>query len=455
MSIPADQIVELSPGGVDCFIFTVSGADPREGEMLNLRRESILITDKIEDYLIFPYAGNERLPELIQEVVYNNYIAPGLLTKKTNLLWGNGPKLYKESFAEDGTPIREYLEDEDIQSWLDSIDYKDYLLQLAVDYHYIESASTKIHLNAGQTKIHSLEHIPAADLRLAIKPKRMKDGSKVKPTHAVLREYKVSKGSIQLTQVGYPMFNPLTPFENPQTVVYSKKTAFNELFYSLPDIFGSLEWLRRSTAIPLLFRALIENGMNVKYHVESPSIYWVTHRKRIQDECTKNGIEYTEKMFKEFEKEVFKKITDTLSGTKNTGKLWHTVKIYDSTGTDLIEAGWTIKPIEQNVKEFIDSYIKLSERADYAVASGIQIHSALGGIGQSGKSDSGSEQLYAIKTYLGTSVNIPEMVICRALNYALAVNWPGKKIKIGFQHNTIQREQDITSSKRVTNNETL
>ena len=79
------------------------------------------------------------------------------------------------------------------------------------------------------------------------------------------------------------------------------------------------------------------------------------------------------------------------------------------------------------------------------------MHPALGGAGESGKSDSGSEQLYALKNYLITGIDIPEMIVCKALNYAIKANWPEKEVKIGFYHIAPQREEDTTSTDRVKN----
>ncbi|MDK7354024.1 hypothetical protein, partial [Rothia aeria] len=75
-------------------------------------------------------------------MIYNNYIAPGLLTKKRNLLWGNGPRLYREEY--EGNQIIRVLErNKEIESWLESFDYESYLLKCLKDYNHIESVTTK------------------------------------------------------------------------------------------------------------------------------------------------------------------------------------------------------------------------------------------------------------------------------------------------------------------------
>jgi hypothetical protein len=120
-------------------------------------------------------------------------------------------------------------------------------------------------------------------------------------------------------------------------------------------------------------------------------------------------------------------------------------------GHKIIEHGWEIKEIKQNIKDFVESQIKISEHANRATAAGVGMHTALTGSGESGRADSGSEQLYALKNYLITGIDIPEMIVTKALNFAVKANFPDKKLKFGFYHMKPQREQDVTSADRVKN----
>jgi hypothetical protein len=44
---------------------------------------------------------------------------------------------------------------------------------------------------------------------------------------------------------------------------------------------------------------------------------------------------------------------------------------------------WDIKVIDQNIKDFVQAQISISERADHALAAGLNLHSALGNISES------------------------------------------------------------------------
>ena len=150
----------------------------------------------------------------------------------------------------------------------------------------------------------------------------------------------------------------------------------------------------------------------------------------------------------DFETELFRKINKTLS---SPGRIWHTVDLVID-GMNLTTVGWTIKPIDQNIKDFVETQIKIADKADSAVSAALGIHKALGGITANGKADSGSEQLYAYLMFKLIGVDIPEYIIFKALNAAIKANFPNENVKIGFLHGEAQRQQDQTSQDRIKNN---
>jgi len=96
--------------------------NPREFNSDALETESLDWMDRdfvLNEYTVYPYGNNNDLPKVIKEVVQNNYIAPGILKKKTQLLWGKGPKLYEEKYDE-GVLVREWGEHKEIKEWMES-----------------------------------------------------------------------------------------------------------------------------------------------------------------------------------------------------------------------------------------------------------------------------------------------------------------------------------------------
>ena len=154
-------------------------------------------------------------------------------------------------------------------------------------------------------------------------------------------------------------------------------------------------------------------------------------KEEIEKDCLAKGIDYDDSMLQDYEKLLFQTIVKTLTSDENVGKIWHTKNMMVADGMNLMEQGWTITAIDQNIKDFIDTQIKVGNKADASVVSSLNIHKSLAGISGEGKSDSGSEQLYAYLMYKLIGVNIPEYVVMKPLNALLRANFPNSKLKMG------------------------
>jgi hypothetical protein len=424
---------------------------PRDLDTKRIEKETLGWTGSyyhLDGYTVYPYGSSNDLPKIIHDVVTNNNIAPGMLTKQTQLLWGKGLKLYTEDY-ENGVLIRNWDKHPEIQSWLDSWDADDYIMRCAIDYHPMSTAVTKVRLDRGGRigrvpKIASLEHMNMNRTRKA----KVSSVLGSKATHCVYTMDLIESRHYGSDYAVYPLFDFKKPLASKTSVFFSNMYSFLSDYYTVPDIYGSLEWLRRSTAIPLILEALSFNGLAAKYHVTSPHKFWIdaeSRLKRIAEDANKI---YKDQDLINYKTEYLRKVTSVLSGESNTGKLWHTVDYIEVDGHNIKEQGWKIKEIKQNTKEFIQSQLLVSDESRRGLTAGLGIHQALGAAGEKGKTDSGGEQMNAIKNYLATGIDIPEMVVCKALNYAIKTNFPGTSVRAGFYHVEPQREQDISPSKR-------
>ena len=183
----------------------------------------------------------------------------------------------------------------------------------------------------------------------------------------------------------------------------------------------------------------------------SPAKFWEKVKQQLEAEAENEGRIYSDEDLKRYEKELFRTIISTLSGEENVGRIWHTKNFLSQDGHSLIEQGWTIKPIDQNIKDFVETQIKIADKADSAVSAAVGIHKALGGISATGHADSGSEQLYAYMMFKLIGVDIPEYVVTKAINAAIKANFPKSNLKLGFDHTEAQRQQDQSSKERIKN----
>lgn len=429
-----------------CFTYEVENIDPREiqGEIsYNAFTQAYAFADGLE---LIPYGLNNNIPQLLRDTIFGSANIPGVMEKKMQLLWGQGPYLYRERMI-DGKPGREGVHDADIQNWLESFDYLSYLEACGTDTSWMQGNFGMIVPQKsgllGKKRVHSLEHCNPLWARLA-----RKTGSS-KATHAF-----ISDAWLAYQPEGYKdytLFDHKEGLRNERQIFYSRQYSFATDYYAVPTIYGALPWIKRSAAVPLILEALSKNSINVKYHIKSPAIFWDQKRIELQDKCAQEGRPYEESMLDDYERALFRSIIKTLSSDKNSGKIWHTKKLFSPDGANLTEVGWEIEAIDQNLKDFVETQIKISDKADASVSAGLGIHKALAGLTDAGKADSGSEQLYAYMMYKLIGVRIPEMVVTRLINHAIAINFPEKKLKLGFYHEEAQRQQDQTSSQRIKN----
>lgn len=433
------------------FSYEIS-SNPREFDTFKAKKEDFTFTNNhyiIGKWRIFPYGINDNLPDIIKRIIQENSTAPGMLEKKVMMYWGKGPMLYQPAI-EDNQPVKILVEDAEITAWLESFGHIEYLMKCAHDYEYMKGSFTKISRSkasriGGASKIAKLEHIELLEARLACSI----DSTDLKPTHIAITDHSLSTLDSITNMKVYPLFDVNDPFKDPTSATYTRQYSFGDKNYTTPPIVGSLEWLKRSTAIPIILKALSKNSVTVKFHVESPQEFWDAEEKRLKDNCTAMGKDYEDQMLIDYRKSFMKDLLKVLADEENTGKLWHTRKILEVRGNNVLEHGWKIIPIDQKIKDFVAAQILISQRADRAVSAGIGLHGAIGNIAESGTSDSGSEQVYAYQNFVNSGTEVPELIICKTINDAIKINWPKTKTRIGFFQATTQKQSDISPKKRL------
>ncbi len=214
---------------------------------------------------------------------------------------------------------------------------------------------------------------------------------------------------------------------------------------------GLLPWLRRSSAIPYILEALSNNSLNIKWHIISPAAYWEKIKEGLEEKCAIEGIEYEDKMLEDAKDKKFADLAKVLAGERNVGKFFTSEMVVEVLGTTIIEHKWEIIPIDQKVGDYVKAQLEIAKAANMATVAGGGLHQALSNVAADGKSDSGSEQLYAMQNYILTEVDVPELIICQAINKAIKVNWPTSNIKLGFYRSLPVREEDKTPKDRVKN----
>ena len=225
--------------------------------------------------------------------------------------------------------------------------------------------------------------------------------------------------------------------------------SFGRNLYAISSFHGSIPWMQDANDIPEIVRALNDNVIAAAYIVHEPSAYWEEKRNAIlQDHPDWTDAKVNQQLDK-LRDQITRQIADVMAGKQNAGKFFTCVDFIDDQGH---EQSWKIEPIELNLDKYIAAQKDIAKMADSATTSAMGLSPALSNIIIDGKSDSGSQMLYALKIFYGADTRIAEEISLEALNDALHINFPQKRdLWLGFYHKTIQKEDNVSAGDRMTN----
>jgi hypothetical protein len=439
----------ITQNSVSCHLFEISSeyrlAQPSILPFYNHSRT--LAPVKIQDFNIIPFGRHNDYPDQLREILDDNNLTPEVLNKQAQLLYGQGPGLY-QTVIEEGKRLKKWVNVPDIEAWLRSWEWEDYLLKACIEFRIINGHFTKFYRDRGarigrRSQIAKLEHVSSAFSRL-----------EWPDDNWIVRNIIVGDFYIpwRIGLRSYPVFDPEDPFGVQVSMRYSNLYSFAlDHEYSRAPWHGTIHWIKLASSIAKLLTSFNTNSAAIKYHIKSPALYWEIQKEKLMEQCREQTpvVLYTDKMLEDLKDATFLKITEALSSSKNVGKFLATEQIWDSDGNQYV--GWTIEVLDQKVKDFIDAQINIAKHAQFETTSGIGLHPAISNLSMNGNLPSGAEQLYAFKLYLSTGVDIPESIVCKDINLAIRANFPGSDVKVGFYHDNILTEEATNPDDRVKN----
>ena len=436
--------------GVFSFFTGASSSDYNEWDTLILSDAGVqweADPDIVGGKKIVPYGANNNLPVLIRNMMEDNNLAPGILEREMGLLHGQGPQLYID-LVEDGDIVRKWTYDQEIWDWLKSWNYRRFIDMSTVEYKYLKGIFVKRFIRRGsrigRKPEFTLEVCPGTDARLAwVESRRLED---VPHIYTGDFEHNCHRTGIRT----WPVWDRYNPFGLAASMSYHNSYSFAHNFYSIPGFWGSRKWIGRSSEVPDNLKTLSDTTLSATHHIHSPAGYWNEKREKLETRFPSDSESKIDAKLEEIKTETFRKIASVLSGKKNVGKFIETVDFYDDEAGEVVS--WKVEAIDQKTKDYIESQIKISDKADAATTSGIGLHPALSNMMMNGKSASGSEMLYALKLYLASDTTIPEEVIFEPLNQCIEAMWPEKKARLGFYHKIVLKEENVTPSDRTVKN---
>jgi hypothetical protein len=425
---------------------SISGAGTSTGALSTVAP----VPTYIGEYKIIPEGANNDVPVYLRGLLDGNHLGGSVLDKYIGLILAQGIGQYEMENV-DNLKVRTWVDDPDLTLWLSLWDSTSYLINSLEDLVKGGVFYSKLLRNVGGRisagKINELQHVPSVECR---------------------REWPDNKGQINRVFTGdwedsnnsekamYPVWNRFMKSVRPTMMAFRSSYRFGrgQKQPVLPFYWGVRNWMGRSSDVPDVLNNLSENTLGVKWHIISPSSYWDAIEKRLTTKAEELGRPYNRTMLEEYKESFLQSLTGVLAGKKNVGKFIHTeaVRMELDLGKSEVDK-WEFIPIDMKMDKFIDSQIKVSERADVAIASGIGLAPSLSNIIADGRSASGSESLYSYKLFRTSSVYRIEYLLFSLINDVIAFNWPDKTIRLGFYSDSVQKEQDLTPKDRVANNQ--
>lgn len=396
---------------------------------------------------VVPWGLDNNMPNAIRDLLEKNNLGPGILDRKTGLLYGQGPMLYRVRI-ENNERIQEWLEDDEIQQWLDSWDYKEYIRNNLVEYTHMNGHFTKYYMGKGvrigRPWVQRLESLHSSEARLVWPDDDSRRLENVK-------EYLTGDFDSfrNRTFRKYPKFDKWHPTQHETAIRYHCMRSFGRSMYAISCFYGSVPWLENANNLPEIIRHLNENMIAAAYVVHSPQEYWNQKRELIMTMHEDWDEAKVQKEMDRLKDELTETIANVMAGKKNAGKFFSCVDFVDADGHT---QSWRIEPIEMNIDKYIEAQAKISRIADSSTTSGFGLSPALANIIIDGKSDSGSQMLYALKIFYGADTQIPEEIALEAINDAIRINFPHKKgIFLGIYRKVINKEDNVSAPDRPTN----
>lgn len=395
---------------------------------------------------VVPWGPDDQMPRMVRDLLEKNNIGPGILARKLGLIYGQGVQLYRTK-VENNEVVQEWTQDDEIQAWLDTWDYQRYVRQCLTEYlhmggHFTKYQSAKS-VRIGKPWIHSLKCIPSADCRLVWPdPHRT-------PSLDDITEILVGDMERWRQLEIYPRFDKWHPTAHEAAIQYHSLRSFGRNLYAISSFHGSIPWMQDANDIAEIVRALNDNVIAAAYIVHEPQAYWQEKKMGIIDDHPEWTDAQVSKELDKLRDQITRQIADVMAGKHNAGKFFTCVDFVDDQGH---EQSWNIEPIELNLDKYIAAQKDISKMADSATTSAMGLSPALANIIIDGKSDSGSQMLYALKIFYGADTVIPEQIVLEAINDAIRINFPQKKdLFLGFYHKTIQKEDNVSAGDRMTN----
>ena len=327
--------------------------------------------------VIAPWGEDNDFPQKVIADVQKVPAIGELLDKQARLLYSGGLVWGKLEYGDDGQEILKPLEKskhDPIRLFMRRTNIDRYLMEAAVDLYWFYNVFPEIVLSYDRSEIVQICVQAAEECRWA----KQNPSTGLVQTCYINANWPDAKATDALTK----KLNVLDPYYDPAEALRARTDGTNYIYpisyptpgqklYQLAN-WNSLRlsgWLDIVLAIPKFKKALLENQLTIKYHIEISNQYWGWKYKGFDALKKEEQVKIMQDDIQAF--------CDAFIGPEKTGKPFFT-----SFQTDVHQnkefAGWKINVIDDKIKD--GQYLEDGKEASSQIMNAIGVHPALTGM---------------------------------------------------------------------------
>ena len=384
--------------------------------------------------------GND-LPAQRESLIIDNAIIPSLMRTARNALVGEGLLAYEEIFEGGKRRIEEVQMDSQVADFLEMIDEESYLDAAAAEITKHSSIPVEFKRTVNRKAIASIKVLENKFCRKAKRENGISPGTVVHDWNSGLAE------NTRIDQAKYrPTFNWRDEglIKHRDQVAWYEDWMFNDGYYATPSWWGDWEWIDLANRIPRFHKAGLDNGWNIRYHVQVPKNYFdgsgtAMSQSRAQIRSAKaDGESATSKAEterKDNKAKFLAKLDECFKGVTNNGRiLMTTYEINVAVGKEF--PGVKIEVIDNKLQG--DAMQKLYDSSNQANISAMGVPAGLAAIQTAGKMSAGAEMRNSFIMYMALQTRRPRAKMIKPIYDAMRRSGVKMPHKLGF------RDLDIT-----------
>jgi len=342
--------------------------------------------------------GKDNLkPQRMLRLVAANHLKPQLIYTSRDFLLGSRLGVFKRAITTDPKNGRPKIQlepvlDAQIEEDLEMLDATRYMRRASYNLEMFFSAFAQFGL-APNKKVETLLCHDCTDVRAQ---RIAKGKSRIEKyyLHADWENYRSVSELITL-----PAFDPRDPAKFGDFIYHSREEVPGQIYYPTPPWWGTEAWTKVSNLIPIFHINGLQNGYNIKYHIEIPLTYFEQFGEPEKQQ--------------EAEEELMADFNKWLAGVENPDKAFISKYATDSMGKPM--PGWKITAIPNNMSD--EAYVNLDKAANIAQTSGHGIDPSLASIDTGGRlGGSGSEKRISYQLHIALRTPNKRQILLEPLN---------------------------------------